>query len=148
MQVHAALPSGEVLKEERRPSFGNNMRRLSRNFTKQLAAARSQYATFANVALYFGAGLSIVDMLCDFAMVREYLHMNQKGYATATIVTLLLSLLGQVTGESCEGGLGGTNRYVSRRSRINKHEGETSNPTQSSRSLRPNVRLSCPHPKR
>lgn len=51
---------------------------------------------FAHPSTISTAGLSIVDLLCDLAMVREYILEGKQGYANATIATILTSLIGQM----------------------------------------------------
>ncbi|GMH79508.1 hypothetical protein TL16_g08170 [Triparma laevis f. inornata] len=51
-----------------------------------------QKIPLSNIVLYLGAGLSIIDLLFDFAMVREYYNADQPKFATATLVTIFLNV--------------------------------------------------------
>ncbi|GMI07272.1 hypothetical protein TrLO_g6094 [Triparma laevis f. longispina] len=46
----------------------------------------------SNLALYIGAGLSLSDLVCDILMVNEFTRKDQERFATATLVTIGLSM--------------------------------------------------------
>mmetsp|Transcript_2382 Transcript_2382/g.4309 ORF Transcript_2382/g.4309 Transcript_2382/m.4309 type:complete len:531 (+) Transcript_2382:153-1745(+) len=98
----APLPPESILRGESRISvMSSNIRNsvkklsstfISRQLTKQLAAA----LRLSNAALVAGACLSVFDLVCDLAMVNEFISSDRPGFATATLATIVVNLVCQL----------------------------------------------------
>ncbi|GMH96263.1 hypothetical protein TrVE_jg6468 [Triparma verrucosa] len=63
---------------------------------KRLSLIRSELLDLHTGVLFFGAGLSIIDMIFDILMVYEFALQGQLAYASATLGTVIASLLLQL----------------------------------------------------
>ncbi|GMI02878.1 hypothetical protein TrLO_g14082 [Triparma laevis f. longispina] len=94
-------------------------RKLSRRSSLSLAQAESfhklsskalwSWRNVSNIALYISAGLSMIDLLFDIAMVQEYYDADQPKFATATLVTIALNLFLQLVVVLTQNGKRGAN---------------------------------------
>ncbi|GMI17806.1 hypothetical protein TrLO_g1770 [Triparma laevis f. longispina] len=88
-------PSASSPMKSSKNNLGSVGRRLSDRFNI-LAKKLSILLHIANVALFMGAALSLVDVVCDIIMIREFAGSNQPKSAIATAITVALSLISQL----------------------------------------------------
>ena len=55
----------------------------------------STFLQLSKIGLYVGAGLSIIDMLFDIAMIIEYYNTNRVQFAKASLASICLNLIFQ-----------------------------------------------------
>ena len=74
---------------------GHGSRRVSKRFSS-LSLAKSKYVNLSGLALFSGAFLCFIDLICDLIMVREFIMNKQFKSANATVATLVVSLSLQI----------------------------------------------------
>lgn len=63
---------------------------------QQVSTFRGEIGTIAYLALAFGVGFSVSDVIIDIIMIFEYANNGQTAFSYATLVTVLLTLTLQV----------------------------------------------------